>query len=268
MDGLTDEWKQFSIRLKDFSDLQDWTNVKEFVIVLSADAVTRKYGTFYLDDIYFAENPEQNFDMPEGAAWATPAVRPHVVDGAIKEWPRKAWHDISGAVHVESGARKNKNDASARWAAAWDNQWLYLAVALKDNELVNDYLGDGLWKGDCLEVYINPGSQDFSWGDPAAFQLGFSPTSSAGNPARWAWFQRHAPTDAETQVAWNEARTVMEVAVAWSFLGMRPTSGEGMGFSVSFHDVDVNDGTPECKLTWSFSGTGTNRVRVGRLVLK
>ncbi len=40
------------------------------------------------------------------------------------------------------------------------------------------------------------------------------------------------------------------------------------GLSVSFHDRDVKDGTPECRLTWAQSNVGKIRTRVGRMVLK
>ncbi|MBL0058790.1 MAG: hypothetical protein IPP35_06720 [Elusimicrobia bacterium] len=266
--GITDQWRRYAVPLREFRDIKDWANVKELVFVFAQGDVTRKDGTLYLDDFYFSETAEQNISIPEESYAAARGAQAPAVDGAINDWPRKRWRDISDSEYVEKGARSGKADASARWAVRWDAQYLYVAVALKDNEVVNREIGDGLWKDDCVEIYVSPNGREFAWGDPSAFQLGFAPTSSAGNPARWAWFQRRAPTDKETQVVWNKKGNVMEAAIAWSFLGVTPGVNRDMGFAVAFHDRDLLDGTPECKLTWSIGSVGTARVKVGRLVLQ
>lgn len=266
--GLTDQWRRYVIPLRSFTDIKDWTNIKEFVVVFAADTVSRDDGRMYLDEIYFAESPEQNIAVPmesHTAVRADPA--PHL-DGKPKEWSRSDWHDISRGEYVEKGARSGVRDAGARWAVRWDDQFLYLVVALKDNEVVNGEMGETLWKDDCVEVYVNPNGTDFDWGDPEAFQLGFSPTSSAGNPTRWAWFQRREPTDQEVQTVWNPKKNVMEAAIAWSFLNMTPGVNRELGFALAFHDRDLKDGTPECKLTSSIGNLGKTRTRIGTLVLQ
>lgn len=268
VDGLTGEWRRFAIPLRKFTDIQDWTSIKEFVVAFTRESVTRKKGTVYLDEIYFAESADQNFTVPLTDVTAAAPPRAVTVDGVVKEWPKTAWRNLSEAERVESGARKDAKDAGARFALAWDMESLYLAVQLTDNETVNGNEGDTLWKGDCLEVFLVPNGVDFGWGDPAVFQLGFAPTSAAGNPGRWAWFQRKAPTDAETRVVWSEDRRSVEIALAWSYLGVTPGVNRDLGFALAFHDRDVNDGTPECKLTWSLGATAPGRHRVGKLVLQ
>ncbi|MBL8024623.1 MAG: hypothetical protein JNK54_10165 [Elusimicrobia bacterium] len=266
--GLTDEWRRYAIPLREFRDIQDWTSIKEFVIVFAADAMTRKNGTLFIDDIYFADNPEQNFSVPMGSFTSTHADPPPLLDGRVKEWGRSGWHNISKGENVESGARKGIRDAGARWTTRWDDQWFYVAVQLRDNEVVNGEIGETLWKDDCVEIFVSPDGRDFDWGDPAVFQLGFSPTSSAGNPAQWAWFQRRAPTDAEVKTAWNKKLNILEVAIAWSFLDVSPGVNRELGFALAFHDRDVKDGTPQCKLASSIGNLGKTRTRVGRMVLK
>lgn len=266
--GLTDQWQRYVIPLRSFNDIKDWTQIKEFVVVFAADTVNRKDGVMYLDDIYFAENPEQNFSIPTGSVSVPRADSAPVLDGKLKEWSTAKWVKMTGGEYVEKGARSGSKDAGVRWAARWDDQWLYLAVRLEDNEWVNGEIGDTLWKDDCVEVYVNPNGTDFNWGDPAVFQLGFSPLSSAGNPARWAWFQRRAPTDDEMKIQWGPRGDEAEVAIAWSFLNMTPGVNRDMGFGLAYHDKDVKDGTPECKLTWGFGNLGKTRTRIGRMVLK
>jgi len=265
--GLSGEWQRFTIPLSSFEGLDQLSTVQKFVLVFSGDSVTRKTGTIYLDDIYFAEHLEQNVSLPDTPVTAVRRDQSPRVDGLLKEWPRSSWNDVSGAIYVERGSRGNKADASARYAVSWDDQWLYVAVALKDNEILNKGMGDDLWRGDCVEIYLNPRGQDMTWGDSRSFQLGFSPSSSAGNPALWAWFQRRSPTKEEAYGIWSEDRKSLEVAVSWSFLG-GAGSKTNMGYSFSFHDADEKDGTPDCKLTSNFSGLGSNKFRLGKLVFR
>lgn len=266
--GLTDQWQRFAIPLRSFTDIKDWAAIKEFVVVFAADTVTKLDGTLYLDDIYFADSAEQNLSVPMEAYTVARVEPAPQIDGKLKDWGRMNWHNISGGEYVEKGARSGLKDASAQWAVRWDDQWLYVAVSLKDNEQVNGESGDGIYKGDCVEIYLNPDGTEFNWGDPKAFQLGFSPTSKTGNPAQWAWFQRRAPTDAEVRVAWNSQKDVLETAIAWSFLKMTPGVNREVGFGLAFHDQDVKDGTPECKLTCSVGNLGKLRTRIGKMVLQ
>jgi hypothetical protein len=108
-----------------------------------------------------------------GSFTAHPLAAAPILDGNLKEWGRAAWHNISGGEYVEKGARSGTKDAGVRWAARWDDQWLYLAVRLEDNEWVNGEIGDTLWKDDCVEVYVNPNGTDFNWGDSDGVSVGF-----------------------------------------------------------------------------------------------
>lgn len=265
---LSDQWRRYAIPLRQFTDIKDWASIKEFVVVFAADTVTRNDGAMYLDEIYFAESAEQNLSVPMESFTASRVDSAPMIDGKLKDWGRPDWHNISNGEYVEKGARSGTKDAGARWAVRWDDQFLYLAVDLKDNEVVNGEMGEGIWKDDCLEVYVNPDGTDFNWGDSSAFQLGFSPTSSAGNPARWAWFQRRAPTDREIQTVWSPKKEVLEVAIAWSFLKITPGLNRDIGFGFAFHDRDLKDGTPECKLTSSVGNIGKTRTRIGKMVLQ
>ncbi len=267
VDGLGTEWRRFVVPLRDFADIKDWGAVKEFVIVFAADAVTRKNGTVYIDDVYFAQNPDNNLTLPEREMTARHAEKPVTLDGKPSEWPRRDFIDLSPSEFVESGAR-GLRDAGARFAVQWDEQWLYLTVDLEDNEIQNGEEGESLWKGDVVELYVNPTGPVFTWGDPSAFQLGFSPVSASGVPGRWAWFQRRAPKENEARYAWDKKKHTAEIAVAWSFLGVTPGVNRDLGFSIAFHDKDSADGTPEAKLQWSFQSLGGKKARLGKLVLK
>ena len=51
--GITDEWQQVSIPLKEFAGITDWKSLTEFVVVFDDLTSTKKVGTIYLDEISF-----------------------------------------------------------------------------------------------------------------------------------------------------------------------------------------------------------------------
>lgn len=53
LQGLTDQWQQVSVPLKDFAGITDWKGMTEFVMVFDDVTSTKKVGTIYLDEIAF-----------------------------------------------------------------------------------------------------------------------------------------------------------------------------------------------------------------------
>jgi len=51
--GITDQWQQVSIPLKDFAGLSDLSKATEFVIVFDDITSTKKVGTIFVDDVMF-----------------------------------------------------------------------------------------------------------------------------------------------------------------------------------------------------------------------
>lgn len=56
VNGITDTWQKMAIPVKDFAGINNFKEMKEFVIVFSDIVVTKKVGAIYIDDIYFARD--------------------------------------------------------------------------------------------------------------------------------------------------------------------------------------------------------------------
>jgi hypothetical protein len=55
--GVTDQWQDITIPLKDFQGMANPVRLKEFVVVFEDTTATAKQGVIYLDDVRFTRNP-------------------------------------------------------------------------------------------------------------------------------------------------------------------------------------------------------------------
>ena len=56
--GVTDQWQDVVIPLKDFQGMANFVRLKEFVVVLEDTTATAKQGVIYFDDIRFTKKPD------------------------------------------------------------------------------------------------------------------------------------------------------------------------------------------------------------------
>ncbi|HRY29501.1 MAG TPA: sugar-binding protein [Elusimicrobiota bacterium] len=274
VDTVTDRWQKIVLPLEKFTAIKDWSRLKEFVIVFDGNLVTRKEGTLYLDDLQFTDTlgePARTGTAQRRAHKAAFMKKPPNLNTSLQDWPESAYVELGkGKEFLESGAVTNSADLDAWFAVSWDKDFLYVAVDVSDNDVLNRNAGEHIWKDDLVELYIDPTDEGLTWGSDRYFQLGFSPDSADGGPVRWAWFQKRAPADDEVKSVIKKYADgyQMKLAVAWNFLGLRPAPGQTIGFSLAVHDRDTQDRTPEAKLNWDMKPASKTLFHLGRLTLK
>lgn len=192
---------------------------------------------------------------------------PHLpeADGRLDDWDADAaeWIELEYPGGVEAGRRSSPEDFSVGFAARRSDEGLAIAVRVKDNDVRNPYSGRDLYRGDLVELYLDPQSDNLQWGSPADYQIGVSPVSGTDtqddSPDWFAWFQNGRPAGIRAAAAKDVDGYTAEVVLNWSELGIAPVPAR-IGFSVAAHDLDQDDGmespTPECKLQWFFLDPG------------
>lgn len=173
---------------------------------------------------------------------------PPKVDGDLSEWAALVY--ASNQPTFGGQNRVDGNDLSASWNIAWDDQYLYLAVKIKDDALVQAATGELLYKGDSLELWIgiDPGNRSEQLTE-REFQIGLSPgdLSSGGAPEAYLWWpkDRAGPIrDAVIAARPVEGGYAFEAAVPWSVLKLTPFANEGFAFSLAVNDDD-SPGAPD-----------------------
>lgn len=186
----------------------------------------------------------------------TPSV---IIDGSLDEWDKSDRITLTVAKNLDYGAVTDpENDLVSEVYFSWDQNFLYLAAQVYDNDLINYYSDHYLYKGDIIELFLDPEANGLVWAGKKDFQIGLAPVSETGKPATFAWFQRIEPSTSQINVAAEKLKIngqeayCVEAAISWDFLGMKPQAGQTIGASVAVHDLDEKDNTPQCKLNWYF----------------
>ena len=161
-----------------------------------------------------------------------------VIDGDLAEW--------KGATQLAmQNPKVAGDDASGTASLGWDAQYLYLAVAMRDNELLNTRTRAKLYQQDSIEVFIASKPRESGGGyGPGDSQLIIAPTSADGKPVVGIYTDRNAGTSTDisgavfrfvkTSVGWTG-----EIAIPWAALPeAAPAVGASMALELRVNDAD------------------------------
>ncbi len=182
------------------------------------------------------------------------------VDGFLKDWPhgKSLKLDLSSR---ESGNFDGDKDLGAEIRLAWDKQALYFYVKVTDDSLVAKRTGKNIWQDDIVEFYVDPDSNGLFWEREEDFQIGFRPVPGASEITAWSWFGRnHDPVEQGMAAAagfTDGGGYLIEGAILWEYLGIKPEQGKTLGFSVAVHDADQD--RSQGKLHWFFRNEDQER---------
>ena len=180
---------------------------------------------------------------------------PPTIDGDLSDWAALSpaatidQSDQVGWKETPETQWDGPSDLSAVAYLGWDAEALYLAARVTDDMLQQQLWGEGLWKGDHLEFWLDTALQsDFDEATPSAddFQFGFSPGSQDGSaPADFAiWQPALLRADYESLINYASQFVadgyVIEARIPWRLLrGVTPQPGLALGVAVDPSDTDT-----------------------------
>ncbi|MFH1540790.1 MAG: glucoamylase family protein [Elusimicrobiota bacterium] len=186
---------------------------------------------------------------------------------SINELKDADFIDFSQSENIEFGSIKTPTDLSAKFAFLYNDEYLYFIVDVTDNKIIASEKKDGIYRSDCVELYLSPNSDTLIWGDKRNFQIGFAPNSIEKKPIAYAFFQNVDPEgNVDISVRQTADGYKINSKIKWSFLGMKPENNAFLGMSVAAHDID-KDGSEEKKINWSFKNTPAG-IKLGKLKIK
>ncbi len=212
------------------------------------------------------EPTESSFEGPSVRSGPTITVEQRKktinIDGDLYEWDAPIQKVINSVIY--GGANwTNADDCSGTLVAAWDEDYLYLGVRVKDDKYVQEANKEQLYLGDSIEIVFDRYvSADYHLQTMSAddYQLGISPGQygietcliingkvSTGctpqPPQAYLWYPKaDAGKKTEVKIAAIESGTSgyqVEFKIPWSLLGVAyPAAGQHYGFAIAINDND------------------------------
>lgn len=173
---------------------------------------------------------------------------PPILDGDLSDWI--GYQGVSTPFIVEQQPSWNGSmDISSVWYIGWDDQALYFAVAVADDQLVQAYLAKFAYFGDSLELQFDTNlTSDYA---PTVneddLQFIVSPGNFAELPAdsfRFQGISAGTMVDSPiTNIIVAASRTTngynLEFAIPWSSLNLTPSVGLKIGCALNINDNDT-----------------------------
>jgi hypothetical protein len=168
------------------------------------------------------------------------------IDGQTGDWPDPLPYAIDQNVYRPENWG-GTTDLSARWAAAWDANYLYLIASVTDETHVQIEHGELLYRGDSMEVQLDADlAGDFNTTSLSAddHQLGLSSGANRETPEFWLWnppAKQGTPSGITlvTRAGAGGGDYVLEIAIPWSLYGVTPGGGLRVGFCFNASDNDT-----------------------------
>ena len=186
------------------------------------------------------------------------------IDGDLYEWKTPIQKVINYVVYG-SANWTDELDCSGTVVAAWDEDYLYIGVRVKDNKYVQEAIKEQIYLGDSIEILFDRYvSADYYLQAMTAddYQIGVSPGRygiqtcyivngklSTGctpePPQAYMWFPKtEAGKKTKIKVGALESGKgyQVEFKIPWELLGVaNPQSGDHYGFAISISDNDKAD---------------------------
>jgi len=177
------------------------------------------------------------------------------LDGDLNDqpWQYAPWHTIE---HDEgTGPAPNEKDATCSFAAVADNEWLYVALRVTDDEIVTgESFGADLWNDDSVEIYIDANNERAGayQVDDSQITIGASNIGADIEEPELGGTGDGPLTGTHAAVVESADGWIVESAVPlknnkWD---IEPENGLIIGFNIHFNDDD-DGGDRDHKLIWS-----------------
>ncbi len=179
------------------------------------------------------------------------------IDGNLNEWTKVPAIKLDSSEYLLHANRAwgGPTDFSGKIYVMWDEELLYIAADITDNEVIQEKTGAYLFQGDTIEIYLrmnlaeDDGIASYTNND---YQFGFTPGTNAKAPDWHIWNNSRALTDVQVVVQRTKTGYTLEAAIPVWEMDILLEQGLEIGFDVAIDDVDMsNAADTELQLVWS-----------------
>ncbi len=167
-----------------------------------------------------------------------------------EQWPSAGRASLAGGTFSRHGMKGIFDRVAGTLFLAWDSEFLYFAVEVKDKDFLPQESAATLWNGDSLQIGIsvpqrcmirpnNDGIQETAYAE-------FGVKADGKTPDSWVWASMnrnlmplHQPVPGIVMKNSFDAGTIhYRFAVPWKTLNIKPSAGMPLGISILVNDRD------------------------------
>lgn len=188
---------------------------------------------------------------------ATYLVTAPAIDGDLSEWAGLPRTELSAAENIsygDPGSWSGPADLTGWICYGWDDENVYVAFTVKDDFIVQHFIGGNLWKGDHVELWFDTQMQldfDSTEAGDDDYQLGISPGNFADVPPDFVIFTPSSdPAWYKSMVEYAIIQTntgyAAELKIPKQVLrGLRLAEGHAIGVTFEPSDTDKPGGSEQ-----------------------
>lgn len=209
-----------------------------------------------------AQSARQRWTLPASSKDATltlPRLGAKLaLDGKLAEWKSAARLPLVSERQVVRIPSSRKwigaEDIAMEFYAAWTPEGLCLAADVTDDDVYNDQPNAGLWKCDCLEIFVDGRTGDAFHTAPyadGAYQITVKPPVDGKQPV--AILKAGEIKGLEIAGARTKTGYTIEALIPWSaFPGLKAGTGAAIGLSFQLGDNDKRHNLPKTPLILNY----------------
>jgi hypothetical protein len=179
------------------------------------------------------------------------------IDGDLKDWAKaEPAYVTKSDSYVEKGKVKDDSDLSVAFYTLYDEENIYFAAVVTDDEVVTRQKDGAIWQDDCIEIWLDNADDSTT---PIMFadddyQIGLSPQSGGRRSAEsYVWHNPDADLvmkEIKVSSTLTDKGYIIEASIPIKVLyELDPKSQKVIGFNISVCDLD-KDGV-WTHITWS-----------------
>jgi hypothetical protein len=174
------------------------------------------------------------------------------IDGDLSDWNLRAMTpavlDVEEQIHTGATSWDNPEDCSGEFYLLWDDEYIYMAVVVKDDSLSMTKTGGNIWNADAIEVFFS--TLNAVSGHDEHYQYGFN-----ANDQTWNWC--NMDSGGQSAIDYLEVASsltpegyICEAALEHGkLLSLDFEAGNTIGFHPVIDDTEATD--REIQITWT-----------------
>ncbi len=195
-----------------------------------------------------AQHPKTGEDLVVECLRGTPDA----IDGDLSDWNLEAMTpavlDTEEQLHSGQATWDGPDDSSGEFYVLWDDEYIYIAVVMKDDKLSQNKTGGSIWNADAIEVFFS--TLNAVGGCAEHYQYGFDFKEQTWNWCNMDGAGQSAIDYLQVGSTITVDGYICEAAIEYGqMLSLDFSAGNNIGFHPVFDDTD--NGDRELQMTWT-----------------